>query len=149
MSRARAAGPGGCQTPASAAEAARLAGEGGFTWIDLEETREAGLRQISEVLDVGSKTFEALRQADRRPSPPPPNSRRSSSSKSSGDVAFHYFPGWHPLAQAMAAEPTSLRLTSGLTVRSPVFLLAAEPCEWAPSPGSAKPSTCDARREAR
>ena len=62
------AGPGGCQTPALAAEAARLAEKDGFTWIDLEETGEAGLRQISEVLDIGTETFEALRQPDRRPS---------------------------------------------------------------------------------
>src|SRR5215469_16728452 len=48
------ASPAGCRTLASAAEAARLAGGGGFTWIDLEETGDAGSGQISEVLDLGA-----------------------------------------------------------------------------------------------
>lgn len=62
------ADPGGCQTPASAAEAARLAAKGSFTWIDLEETGDAGLRQISEALDLSNETSETLQRTDRRPS---------------------------------------------------------------------------------
>jgi Mg2+ and Co2+ transporter CorA len=61
------ASPAGCRTLTSAAEAARLAGRGTFTWIDLEETGDAGLRQISEVLDVGAEAFEMVRRADQRP----------------------------------------------------------------------------------
>lgn len=62
------AGPSGCHTPASAAEAARLAAGDSFAWIDLEETGDTGLRQISEVLDIGPEAFEMMRRADRRPS---------------------------------------------------------------------------------
>jgi Mg2+ and Co2+ transporter CorA len=52
---------------ASAAEAARLAGGDRFAWIDLEETGDAGLCQIGEVLGLGAETFEMLRRADQRP----------------------------------------------------------------------------------
>jgi len=60
--------PSGCHTAASAKEAARLAGKGSFAWIDVEETGEANLRQISEILDIGAETVELLLRADRRPS---------------------------------------------------------------------------------
>ncbi len=61
------ASPAGCRTLASAAEAARLAGGDRFAWIDLEETGDAGMRQISEVLGLGAETLEVLRRADQRP----------------------------------------------------------------------------------
>lgn len=61
------ASPAGCRALASAAEAARLVGGDSFTWIDLEETGDAGLRQISDVLDVGAEAFEMVRRAAQRP----------------------------------------------------------------------------------
>ena len=57
----------GCRALTSAAEAARLAGGDRFAWIDLEETGDAGLRQISDVLDIGAEAFEMVRRADQRP----------------------------------------------------------------------------------
>jgi Mg2+ and Co2+ transporter CorA len=61
------AGPAGCATLASAAEAARLARGDRFAWIDLEEAGDAGTGQISDVLGLGGETLEMLRAADQRP----------------------------------------------------------------------------------
>jgi magnesium transporter len=108
-------GPAGCRTPASAAEAARLAAEDSFAWIDLQETGDAGLRQISEVLHLGAEVFQMLQRADPRPAFTP-----------LADATYAALPVVN--TSALAAGPRPAYVDLALTKR---FLLTRHsvPCE--------------------